>query len=234
MTHELTLDPADVAHRANADLTLADEAELALSPELAVAKDAVGVDLPAAERAAAQFLAALGVRLDREGLSETPARMARAYAELFAPEPLRLTTFPNAEGYSELVIARRIPFRTVCEHHLLPFSGVAHVGYLPGERILGLSKLARLVEYFAARPQTQERLTKQVADSLFECVSPVGAGAILEAEHTCMTLRGVRAVGSMTVTSTLLGSLREDPQARSEFFAIAGVAGRDLAGVAAR
>ena len=119
--------------------------------------------------------------------------MARAYAELFDPAPLRLTTFPNAEGYDELVIAREIPFRTVCEHHLLPFAGVAHVGYLPGERILGLSKLARLVEHFAARPQTQERLTKQVADCLLERLRPRGAGVVLEAEHTCMTLRGVRA-----------------------------------------
>ena len=106
-----------------------------------------------------------------------PARMARAYAELFGPKPLRLTTFPNTEGYDELVIARGIPFRTVCEHHLLPFSGVAQVGYLPGERILGLSKLARLVEYFAARPQTQERLTKQVADFLFDASTRAAPGS---------------------------------------------------------
>ena len=122
--------------------------------------------------------------------------MARAYAELFDARPLRLTTFPNEEGYDELVLARAIPFRTVCEHHLLPFAGVAHVGYLPGERILGLSKLARLVEHFAARPQTQERLTRQVADCLAARLAPRGAGVVLEAEHTCMTLRGVRALGS--------------------------------------
>ncbi len=149
--------------------------------------------------------------------------MARAYAELFEVKPMRLTTFPNTEGYDELVIARSIPFRTVCEHHLLPFSGVAQVGYLPGDRILGLSKLARLVEYFAARPQTQERLTKQVADYLFERVRARGAGVVLEAEHTCMTLRGVRAVGSTTVTSALLGTLRSDPRSRAEFFALAGL-----------
>ncbi len=207
MTHELTLDGAD----------------LALHAEL-LAEDAAVVDLPAAERAAGDFLAALGIELRGEGLGETPARMARAYAELFAPRPLRLTTFPNTEGYDELVIARDIPFRTVCEHHLLPFSGVAQVGYLPGERILGLSKLARLVEYFAARPQTQERLTKQVADYLFECLRPLGVGVVLEAEHSCMTLRGVRAVGATTVTSTLLGTLRADPRSRAEFFALAGVA----------
>ena len=178
MTQELTIDHADFT----------------LPPDL-VATEASVADLAAAERAAAAFLSALGVRLDGEGLSQTPARMAKAYAELFDPKPLRLTTFPNVEGYDELVIAREIPFRTVCEHHLLPFSGVAQVGYLPGERILGLSKLARLVEYFAARPQTQERLTKQVADYLYESVRARGAGVVMEAEHTCMTLRGVRAVG---------------------------------------
>lgn len=181
------------------------------------------IDLAAAQRAAADFLAALGIDLDQDGLRETPARMARAYAELFGPRPMRLTTFANAEGYDELVMAREIPFRTVCEHHLLPFSGVAHVGYLPGERILGLSKLARLVEHFAARPQTQERLTKQVADCLAMCIKPRGAGVVLEAEHSCMTLRGVRAIGSMTVTSALQGCLRTDSRSRAEFFALAGV-----------
>jgi len=123
---------------------------------LRIASEDAPVDVQAAERAAADFLAALGVSLDREGLRETPARMARAYAELLAPRPFHLTTFPNDEGYDELVLARAIPFRTVCEHHLLPFSGVAHIGYLPADRIVGLSKLARLTEHFAARPQTQE------------------------------------------------------------------------------
>ena len=135
-------------------------------PFLHVARDNTGVDVDAAERAAADFLAALGIDVDREDLRETPARMARAYAELFDAPPLLLTTFANDEGYDELVLAREIPFRTVCEHHLLPFSGVAHVGYLPGERIVGLSKLARLVEHFAARPQVQERLTRQIAECL--------------------------------------------------------------------
>lgn len=182
-----------------------------------------GVDLIAAERAAADFLVALGVDTDTDDMRDTPGRMARAYAELFRAQPLRLTTFGNDEGYDELVIARRIPFRTVCEHHLLPFSGVAHVGYLPDQRILGLSKLARIVEHFAARPQIQERLTRQVADFLSERLRPRGAGVVLEAEHSCMTLRGVRAVGSVTVTSALLGSLRTDPRARSEFLALTGV-----------
>ena len=182
-----------------------------------------GVDIAAARRAAADFLTALGIEIDTEDLRETPARMARAYAELFESEPFRLTTFPNDAGYDELVLARDIPFRTVCEHHLLPFSGVAHVGYLPGERILGLSKLARLVEHFAARPQTQERLTKQIADCLATRLRPRGAGVVLEAEHTCMTLRGVRARGSTAVTSALLGTLRADAGSRAEFFALAGM-----------
>jgi GTP cyclohydrolase IA len=184
-----------------------------------------GIDLAGAQRAAAEFLAALGIDLDREELRATPARMARAYAELFDAPPFQLTTFANDEGYDELVLARGIPFRTVCEHHLLPFSGLAHVGYLPGARILGLSKLARLVEHFAARPQTQERLTKQVADCLAERLSPRGTGVVLEAEHSCMSLRGVRALGAKTITSALLGTLRADARSRAEFFALAGVPG---------
>jgi GTP cyclohydrolase IA len=182
-----------------------------------------GVDLAAAELAAADFLQALGVSLDSESLQGTPSRMARAYAELFTPRPFNLTTFPNDEGYDELVLARSIPVRSVCEHHLLPFVGVAHVGYLPGDRILGLSKLARVVEHFARRPQVQERLTKQIADLLCERLRPKGAGVVIEAEHTCMTLRGVQAAGSSTVTSTLLGTLRSDARSRQEFFALTGV-----------
>jgi GTP cyclohydrolase IA len=190
-----------------------------------VARAIAGVDIDAARRAAADFLAALGIDVDREEMRETPARMARAYAELFDARPLRLTTFANDEGYDELVLARAIPFRTVCEHHLLPFSGLAHVGYLPGERIVGLSKLARLVEHFAARPQVQERLTKQVADALATRLRAPGVGVVLEAEHSCMTLRGVRAHGAKTVTSALLGTLRADPRSRAEFFALVGVPG---------
>jgi GTP cyclohydrolase I len=181
------------------------------------------VDLVAAERAAADLLVALGMTLDSEGLRETPGRLARAYAELFESEPFRLTTFPNDEGYDELVLARDIPFRTVCEHHLLPFAGVAHVGYLPSDRILGLSKLARIVGHFAARPQTQERMTRQIVDFLEDELCPAGAGVVLEAEHTCMTLRGVRSHGASTVTSALTGVLRADPTARAEFLALAGV-----------
>jgi GTP cyclohydrolase I len=181
------------------------------------------VDLGAAEQAARQFLRALGVALDDEAMRETPARMARGYSELLTARPFRLTTFPNDEGYDELVLARDIPIQSVCEHHLLPFVGVAHIGYLPGRRILGLSKLARVAEHFARRPQVQERLTKQVADWLTEHLAPQGVGVVIEAEHTCMTLRGVRATGSRTVTSTLLGTLRTNPASRQEFLALTGV-----------
>lgn len=190
-----------------------------------IANDTVRIDAAAARRAASSFLLALGVDMASEGLRDTPARMADAYAELFRPRPLELTTFPNDAGYDELVLARDIPFRTVCEHHLLPFSGVAHVGYLPGETIVGLSKLARLVEHFAAGPQVQERLTKQVADCLDARLRPLGVGVVLEAEHACMTLRGVRAHGAKTVTAATTGAVRTDPQRREEFFTRAGVPG---------
>jgi GTP cyclohydrolase I len=174
-------------------------------------------DLAAAERAARDFLRALGVRLDRDGLVNTPRRMAQAYAELLTPRDFDLTTFANEDGYDELVLVRDIPVASVCEHHLLPFLGRAHVGYLPGDRILGLSKLARLVELHARGPQVQERLTKQIADWLDSRLRPRGVGVVIEAEHMCMTLRGVQAVGARTVTSTLLGALREDARSRSEF-----------------
>jgi GTP cyclohydrolase I len=189
---------------------------------LRIAASASSIDLDAAERAAADLLHALGIATDDEGLRGTPRRVARAYAELFTPSAFDLTTFANDEGYDELVLARGIPLRSVCEHHLLPFVGVAHVGYLPGERIVGLSKLARVVEHFARRPQVQERLTKQVADLLDEHLQPKGVGVVIEAEHTCMTLRGVQAVGSSTITSSLIGAVRDDPRTRQEFLALAG------------
>src|SRR3954452_16731460 len=145
------------------------------------------VDLEAAQVAAGQFLRALGVGLDRESTRDTPRRMAEAYAELLTPRAFDLTTFPNDEEYDELVLARSIPVRSLCQHHLLPFVGVAHVGYLPGDRIVGLSKLARVVEHFARALQTQERLTKQVADLLNEHLQPRGVGVVIEAEHLCMS-----------------------------------------------
>ncbi|WP_432003247.1 GTP cyclohydrolase I FolE [Streptomyces sioyaensis] len=195
----------------------------AVPAALRVVHEADGIDLAAAERAAGQFLRALGISTESESLRGTPGRMTRAYAELFSPRPFDLTTFPNDEGYDELVLARSIPVRSVCEHHLLPFVGTAHVGYLPGRRILGLSKLARVVEHFACRPQVQERLTKQVADWLQTQLEPKGVGVVIEAEHTCMTLRGVQATGSSTLTSTLLGTLRSDARSRAEFLSLAGL-----------
>lgn len=189
---------------------------------LRVVRDEPDRDLAAAERAAADFLRALGLRVDSDTLRDTPRRMASAYAELLTPRAFNLTTFANDERYDELVLARDIPIRSVCEHHLLPFVGVAHVGYLPEERILGLSKLARVVELFAHGPQVQERLTKQVADWLAAQLLPRGVGVVIDAEHLCMTLRGVQAVGTRTLTSTFSGVLREDPRSRAEFLALTG------------
>jgi GTP cyclohydrolase IA len=187
---------------------------------LRVVHPAEGVDLVGAERAAAAFLTALGVATNAGATGATPRRMARAYAEMLSPRSFDLTTFANDEDYDELVLARGIPVHSVCEHHMLPFLGTAHVGYLPGHRILGLSKLARVVELFARRPQVQERLTKQVADWLQTHLQPRGVGVVIEAEHMCMTLRGVRAGGTSTITSALLGTLREDPRSRAEFLAL--------------
>ncbi|HET9006895.1 MAG TPA: GTP cyclohydrolase I [Actinomycetes bacterium] len=151
-------------------------------------------------------------------------RAERAVTELLTSAPFTPTTFPNDEGYDELVLVRAIPFQSLCEHHLLPFAGVAHVGYLPADRILGLSKLARVVELFSRRLQLQERLTTQVADWLQDQLVPKGVGVVLEAEHLCMTLRGVQATGARTVTSTLHGLLRTDPRSRQEFLALTGIA----------
>jgi GTP cyclohydrolase IA len=185
--------------------------------------DEVGrVDLVAAERAARDLLIALGADLSAAGLVETPRRMAAAYAELLTPEPFSLTSFPNEEEYDELVVVRDIPFQSLCMHHLLPFHGVAHVAYLPAERILGLSKLARVVEHFARDLQLQERLTTQVADCLQEELEPKGVGVVLEAEHLCMSLRGVQKAGARTVTSALHGLVRDDPRTREEFLSLTG------------
>ena len=181
------------------------------------------IDLPAAERAVAALLVALGQDPDGPHIQDTPRRVAAAYAELLTPRPFNLTTFPNDEEYDELVLARDIEFHSLCQHHMLPFTGIAHVGYLPDERILGLSKLARVVELFARGLQVQERMTKQIADWLQHELAPKGVGVVLEAEHLCMSLRGVQARGSRTVTSTVHGLLRDDVRSRAEFFALTGV-----------
>ena len=188
---------------------------------LRVARPLGRVDPEAAEDAVRALLDALGADPSAEGLADTPRRVAAAYAELLTPVPFAPTTFPNDDGYDELVMARAIPFHSLCQHHLLPFHGVAHVGYLPGERILGLSKLVRVVDLFARGLQTQERLTGQVAGWLQERLAPRGAGVVVEAEHLCMTVRGVQAPGVRTVTSALRGRVRDDPLTRAEFLALA-------------
>jgi GTP cyclohydrolase I len=178
------------------------------------------VDLGAAERAAADLLAALGLPIDSDAMAETPRRMAHAFAEMLRAPAFDFTTFDNTEKYDELVLVEDIPVHSLCEHHMLPFNGVAHVGYLPGERILGLSKFARIVDFFARRAQTQERLTKQVAEHLESQLSPRGVGVVIEAEHTCMSLRGAKADGTRTITSALFGQLRDDPATRAEFLGL--------------
>ena len=192
---------------------------------LRVVRDRAAVDLEAIERAVVDLLRGLGRDPDGPHLAETPRRVAAAYAELLTAPQFDLTTFPNDEGYNELVLATAIPVQSLCEHHLLPFSGVAHIGYLPGERILGLSKLVRVLDLFARDLQVQERLTQQVADWLQENLAPRGVGVVIEAEHQCMSLRGVRARGARTTTSALHGLLREDARSRQEFFALTGIGG---------
>lgn len=192
-------------------------------PQLRLAPRAEHVDLNAAADAVRDLLRALGQDVGSEHLRDTPRRVAAAYAEVLVPEPFTLTTFPNDGGYDELVLVRDVPFRSLCEHHLLPFHGVAHLAYLPRHRIVGLSKLARVVQHFAGALQVQERLTQQVADCLQTNLQAKGVAVVLDAEHLCMSLRGVRAVGARTVTSTLLGLHRDDPMVRQEFFALAGL-----------
>jgi len=197
--------------------------EAAARPPHLHAVDDTTIDLDGAAQAVSDLLVALGHDPATEHLADTPRRVANAYAELLTPRAFDLTTFPNDEGYDELVLARDIPFRSLCEHHLLPFHGTAHVGYIPGERILGLSKLARVVELFAAGLQVQERLTMQVAGWLDQQLAPKGVGVVIEAEHLCMSLRGARAHGARTTTSALRGLLRDDGRSRQEFFALTGV-----------
>jgi GTP cyclohydrolase I len=177
-------------------------------------------DAVAAERAVRDLLVAIGEDPERDGLRETPSRVARAYAEMFrglhmSPDEVLTTTFDL--GHDEMILVKDIELYSTCEHHLVPFHGVAHIGYIPNEngRITGLSKLARLVDVFAKRPQVQERLTTQVADSLVRILEPRGAIVVLEAEHLCMSMRGVRKPGAKTVTSAVRGSLR-DPATRAE------------------
>jgi GTP cyclohydrolase IA len=177
------------------------------------------IDHDAVQRAARELLRALGADLEDEGLEETPRRVADAYSELLTPRPFRATTFPN-DGYDQLIVACGIPFHSLCMHHLLPFQGIAHIGYLPGKSLIGLSKLGRVVELFARDLQIQERLTTQIADWLDEELQPQGVGVVLEAEHLCMSLRGVQKHGAKTVTSSLHGLVRDDARTRQEFLAL--------------
>jgi GTP cyclohydrolase I len=178
------------------------------------------IDHAGVQTAARALLLALGADVESEGLQDTPRRVADAYAELLTPQPFRATTFPNDDGYDELIVAQAIPFHSLCMHHLLPFQGVAHIGYLPGERIIGLSKLGRVVELFARDLQLQERLTTQISNWLERELQPLGVGVVLEAEHLCMSLRGVQKLGSRTVTSALRGLVRDDARTRQEFLAL--------------
>jgi GTP cyclohydrolase I len=187
-----------------------------------VGPEGSAVDLTRAAAAVADLLQYLGVDTSAPGLVDTPERVARAYAEFLTPEPFEATTFPNTDNYGELVAEVGIPFSSLCEHHLLPFSGVAHVGYVPGARLVGLSKLARAVSFFSRRLQVQERLTTQIADWLDATLQPRGTGVVLEAEHACLSTRGARAYGSRTVTSALRGLVRDDERSRAEFLARAG------------
>ena len=189
---------------------------------LRVIADDDSIDVDAAETAIRDLILALGRDPDSGTMCGTPQRAAKAFRELLTSESFELTTFPNDEHYDELVLVRDIPFSSLCEHHLLPFHGVAHVGYLPAERIVGLSKLARVVKFFAADFQTQERLTVQVADWIDDHLQPEFVGVVVEADHECMTVRGVRVDGARTFTSALRGILRDDACFRQEFFALAG------------
>jgi GTP cyclohydrolase I len=179
------------------------------------------IDTARAEAAVRELLLAVGEDPDRPGLQDTPRRVARAYAETFAglwqdPGEILATTFD--EDHDEMVLVKDIPMYSTCEHHLVPFHGVAHIGYIPGEdgRVTGLSKLARLVEVYARRPQVQERMTSQIADALAEVLKPRGVLVVIEAEHLCMAMRGIRKPGSTTVTSAVRGIFRDNPATRSE------------------
>lgn len=175
------------------------------------------VDLQRAASAVGELLDALGIDRDSPELSHTPERVARMYRDLLTPEPFHPTTFPNDAGYDELVLVSDIGFTSLCEHHLLPLRGVAHVGYVPGDHLLGLSKLARLVQAIAARLQRQERMTAQIADWLDAQLAPRGVGVVVEAEHVCTSLRETGADRARSTTSTLYGLLRDRPAARQEF-----------------
>ncbi|MBN1393096.1 MAG: GTP cyclohydrolase I FolE [Sedimentisphaerales bacterium] len=181
------------------------------------------VDIERIEKAVKEILLAVGEDVEREGLKGTPARMAKMYAELLAgmdEDPKQHLSSVFTEGYDEIVLLRDIPFYSVCEHHLMPFIGSAHVAYLPAGAVLGVSKLARIVDCFARRLQVQERLTDQIADFIMNSLKPRGVAVVLEASHSCMTIRGIKKPGSVMVTSSLRGIFRRDPKSRSEIMSL--------------
>lgn len=181
------------------------------------------VDLAAIKAAVRTILRAVGEDPDRDGLLETPRRVAKMYAEMFSglqQDPGRHLEVTFEESYDEIVLVRDIPFSSMCEHHLLPFRGVAHVAYIPNGRVTGLSKLARVVEEVSRRPQVQERMTQTVADLIEDRLGSRAVGVIIKAEHSCMSIRGIRKTGSLTVTSTMRGSFRSDPASRAELMSL--------------
>ena len=187
------------------------------------------IDRSRIESAVAEIIAALPVDAESEGLRDTPSRIARMYAEVFsglAEDPQVVLQSGFEEGYDEMVVARDIEFTSICEHHFLPFFGVVHIGYLPRGRIVGISKLARVTDILARRPQVEERLTMQIVDTLVDVLQPMGAAVVVEAEHTCMTGRGVRKQGSRIITSVNRGVFREDARTRAEFLGLIGHAAR--------
>lgn len=192
-------------------------------------RQTTAVDLPRIERAVREILAAVGENPDREGLLETPARVARMYSEMFQglrQDPRELLQKVFSEKYDEVVLVRDISFCSMCEHHLLPFTGLAHIGYAPNGKVLGLSKLARVVEVVARRPQVQERMTEQIANLMVEELDAKGVAVIVEATHSCMTIRGVRKPGSMCVTSAMKGIFRSDLSSRAEIMQLVYGGGR--------
>lgn len=196
-----------------------------LADELAEESPAPGgsVDLPRIERAVREILLAVGEDPDREGLRETPARVGRMYAELFSglhEDPRQHLKKFFGEKYDEVVLVRDISFNSMCEHHMMPFMGKAHIGYLPDGRVVGLSKLARVVEGVARRPQVQERMTETIADLLVDELKAKGVAVVIEAVHTCMTVRGVRKPGSVCVTSAMKGVFRSSPSSRAEIMTL--------------
>jgi GTP cyclohydrolase IA len=188
-----------------------------------MAKQKKKIDEARIEKAVREILSAVGEDLNRDGLKDTPARVARMYGELLAgmhDDPnIHMSRVFN-ENYDEIVLLRDIPFYSMCEHHMMPFIGSAHVAYLPSGKILGVSKLARLVECFARRLQTQERLTYQIADCLMTSLKPQGVAVVLEAAHSCMTIRGIKKPGSVMVTSAVRGLFRKDPRSRNEIMSL--------------